>query len=77
MIREPLKAARELAKDPIVEKRAQELKTKVSKAIEECKNVNDLPTCVDDIKRKMDFVVEVLGVKPENVILLMTEDVFN
>ena len=70
------KAGRELIKDPIVEKRAPELKTKVSEAFERCKRVKDLPACVDDIKRKLDFAVEELGVKSENVILLVNEDVF-
>ena len=57
--------------------RALELKTKVSEAIENCKKVSDLPACADDIKRNLDFAIEVLGVKPENVTLLATEDLFN
>ena len=71
-----MKAANERVKDPIVEKRAPEFQNKVSEALKNCKKIADLPACVDDIKRKLDFVVENLGVKPENVILLMTEDVF-
>ena len=57
-------------------KRAPEFKTKVSEAIENCKKVKDLPACVDDIRRKLDFAIEVLGVKSENVNLLVTEDLF-
>ena len=72
------KVVREKEKDKIVKNRALELefKTKVSDALKICKNVKDLPACVDDIKRMLDFAVEKLGVKPENVILLVTEDVF-
>ena len=46
------KADREKAKDNLVKKRALELefKTKVSDAIKTCKNVIDLPACVNDIK---------------------------
>ena len=76
---EAYKAKREKEKQSIVEKSAlePEFKTKISDALKECKNVKDLPACVDDIKSKLDFVVEKLGVKPENVILLVTEDLFN
>ena len=71
-----MKAARELVKDRIVEKRAPEFQTKVSEALKNCEKIANLPACVDDIKIKLDFVVEKLGVKPENVILLVTEDLF-
>ena len=76
---EAYKAKREKEKKSIVEKRAlePEFKTKISDALNECKNVQDLPACVDDIKSKLDFAIEKLGVKPENVILLVTEDLFN
>ena len=76
---EAYKAKREKEKNSIVEKRAlePEFKTKISDALKECKNVQDLPYCVNDIKRKLDFAVEKLGVKPENVILLVTEDLFD
>ena len=73
---EAFRTGRELVKGPIVEKRAPEFQTKLSEAFENCKKVADLPACVDDIKRKLDFAVEELGVKSENVILLVTEDVF-
>ena len=76
---EALKAKREIAKELVIKKRAlePEFKTKVSEAIKECKKVKDLPACDGDIKRMLDFGIEELGVKPENVILLVTEDVFD
>ena len=71
-----MKTARELVKDSIVDKCAPEFQSKVSEALKNSEKIADLPACVDDIKRKLDFVVENLGVKPENVILLVTEDLF-
>ena len=59
-----MKAARELVKGLIVKKRAPEFQTKVSEALKNCEKIANLPACVDDIKRKLDFVVENLGVKP-------------
>ncbi len=35
-----------------------------------------MPACADDIKQMLDFALEDLGVKPKNVILLVTEELF-
>jgi hypothetical protein len=39
--------------------------------------MNDLNACAEDIKKMLEFSLENLGVKPENVTLLVTEEVFN
>ena len=62
--------------DAAVLNRAEELKTQVPEALKKLKIVADLPACDDDMKRIMDFSVEVIGVRPENVTLLVTEDTF-
>jgi hypothetical protein len=36
-----------------------------------------LPACVNDIKWMLNFLVEVMGVKPKDVRLLVTNDVFS
>ena len=35
-----------------------------------------MPACSDDITRMLNFSLEDLGVKPKNVILFVTEDLF-
>ena len=56
-------AEREKHMDAAVPKRVEELKTQVLEAL-------------DDLKRMVDFSLEVIGVKAENFTLLVTEDTF-
>ena len=62
--------------DAAVPKRVEELKTQVLEALKKLKKVADLPACDDDLKRMVDFSLEVIGVKAENFTLLVTEDTF-
>ena len=62
--------------DAAVLNRAEELKTQVPEALKKLKIVADLPACDDDLKRMVDFSIEVIGVKAENFTLLVTEDTF-
>ena len=62
--------------DASIHLRIEELKTLIPQALQNCKKVADLPACVEDIKRMLDFSLEELGVKPEDVILLVTENLF-
>ena len=41
-------------------------------ALKKCKKVANLPACVNDISGMMNFMVNVMGVKPEDVTLLTT-----
>ena len=66
------RAERLKQRDATVEKRVKELEVEIPKAIQKCKTVGDLPACVDDISGILNFMIEVLGVKPENVKLLVT-----
>ena len=59
-----------------VTRRIEELKNEVPKAIDKCHKEPNLPACVNDIDVMLNFAIEELGVKPENVILLVTEDLF-
>jgi hypothetical protein len=63
---------KESEKGSLVKKRALELNTKVSEALQKCKRVADLPACAEDLKRMLNFSLENLGVKPENVTLMAT-----
>ena len=57
-------------------KRIDPLKGEVDKAIQTLKKVPPLPATVNDIEVMLNFAIEELGVKPENVILLVTDDLF-
>ena len=62
--------------DAAVLNRVKELKTQFPEALKKLKIVADLPACDDDMKRILDFSIEDIGVKPENITLLVTEDTF-
>ena len=53
-----------------------QLKIEVPKAIQTRKIVKPLPATVNDIEVMLNFAIEELGVKPENVILLVSDDLF-
>ncbi len=73
----PYKKRRADERDAAVSKRVEELKIEIPEAIKKCKTVSDLPACVNDIKWMLNFLVEVMGVKPKDVRLLVTNDVFS
>jgi hypothetical protein len=41
-----------------------ELQSEITKAVQNCKKVNDLDACSEDIKHILNFCIEILGVKP-------------
>ena len=67
----------EAVKQPIIEKRVLELQTLIPEAIKNCKKVNNLDACSEDIKLMLNFCVEVLGVRPKDCKLLVAQDLFN
>jgi hypothetical protein len=48
----------------------------VPETIKNCKKVNDLDACSEDIRHILNFCIEILGVKPKDCKLLISEDLF-
>ena len=59
-----------------VQKRSEELKIEIPEALKKCKKVGDLKACKNDMEQIVNFLLQILGVKPEDMTLLMTEDLF-
>ena len=70
------KAEREKMKADIVNKRIETLKMELTEAIKKCKKVDNLPACKTDIEKMLNFVLQILGVKPRDITLMVTEDLF-
>ena len=60
-----------------IEKRTQELEALIPEAIKRSKKLENLQACSDDAKRMIRFLIETMGGKPEHIILMMMEPVFN
>ena len=60
-----------------IPKRTKELEVLIPEAIKRSKKLSNLQTCSDDANRMTRFLTETMGVKPEHIILMMTEPVFN
>ena len=56
------KKERENQRDAAIMKRAEALKTEIPEAIKNCKTVEDLPACANDVSAMLNFSIEVLGV---------------
>ena len=54
-------------RDAAVEVLAYKLQTEIPEAIQKCEKVPDLKECDKDISRMLNFLVEVMGVKPKDV----------
>ena len=48
----------------------------LTEAIKKCKKVDNLPACKTDIEKMLNFVLQILGVKPRDITLMVTEDLF-
>ena len=66
------KEGRKNQRDTAVVERVEKLKTDIPEAIKKCKTKNDLETCGTDISEILNFLVEVMGLKPKDVRLLVT-----
>ena len=73
---DPYTKLRENERDAAVQQRIEELKIKIPEALKKCKKVDDLKACKIDIEQMLNFGLEILGVKPEDLILLVTQDLF-
>ena len=60
-----------------IPKRTKQLEVLIPEAIKRSKKLSNLQTCSDDANRMTRFLTETIGVKPEHIILMMTEPVFN
>ena len=63
-------------RDAAVQKRIEELKIEIPEALKKCKKVGDLKACKNDMEQIVNFALQILGVKPEDMTLLVTEDLF-
>ena len=73
---DPFEAKRLAERDATVKKRIEELKIEIPEALKKYKKVGDLEPCKIDLELFLNFGTQVMGAKPEDIIVLATESLF-
>ena len=64
-------------REPLLKQRELELQTEIPEAVKNCKKVNDLDACSEDVRHILNFCIEVAGVKAKDCKLLVDRDLFD
>ena len=73
---DPYKAKRIAERDATLKRRIEELKIEIPEALKKYKKVSDLEPCKIDLELFLNFGTQVMGAKPEDIIVLATESLF-